>query len=227
LLFGINENGASPGSGLAKNAADVARVALPSTALDVEADVNVVATGGCLRAGIRAQCHVVVAGVAQQRIKTDNRVLVAIYVLTDRTHTNGRIVAAFRVTREGSATDGGVEPAGRVVKECRTTTQSCSTDCRVVVAGRIVKENLATNRSVEIGDVVKERKGADTRVVMREVSEKVPHLVEISLAASSACQTLARCDTRTSSQWFHKVARNPLFVVRDGTGRVGERCFLS
>ncbi len=36
----------------------------------------------------------------------------------------------------------------------------------------------------------------------------------------------SRSQPRPTDDRFHKIARKPFFVVRDGTGRVGERFFL-
>jgi len=52
-------------------------------------------------------------------------------------------------------------------------------------------------------------------------------LLETNLRAASAPQTLACSRACTSSYGFYKIARNPLLVLRDGTGRVGERFVVS
>src|SRR6266545_4085036 len=92
----INENGTSSGRGLAKNARDVARVALASSAPYVEADIT---------------------GVACERTKADRRVVAAVYVVEERLIANGGIVAANGIAKEHTLTDGRVEAAAGIAKE--------------------------------------------------------------------------------------------------------------
>ena len=77
----VNENRYSARCRLAKNAADVARVAFANHAVYKGADVDIVTAGGLRYAGITAQGDVVIAtGAVKERIKTNRRVVVAVYV---------------------------------------------------------------------------------------------------------------------------------------------------
>ena len=99
---------------MAKNAFDVAGIALASGAPKVEADINVVAARGLRGAGKIAYCYVVVAGgVVNERTNTDGCVLAARGIVLERTGTISRVVIP-RVVKERTRAESIVEAAGNV-----------------------------------------------------------------------------------------------------------------
>ena len=71
-----NENRRSTGSRLPENARYAAGIALPGNAVYPYANVYIVAAGGLIVTGVRADGRVVVAeGVPKERLKTNGRVV--------------------------------------------------------------------------------------------------------------------------------------------------------
>ena len=105
----VNQYRESAGGRLTKNASDVARIALTSSAVNQGADINIVAAGGLANSSITAQCDIVAAArVAPQCLKTDSRVVVAIYIIPKRSRADSSVVAAG-VAKKRTRTNGRVE----------------------------------------------------------------------------------------------------------------------
>src|SRR5437763_7332417 len=98
----VYENRDSSGGGLAKNAGDVAGVALAGGARYLVADINVVAAGGLVEAGLIAQCHVVAASAISECTKADSDAPIAIDVVSERAGTDRRVIVSSSVTKEGA-----------------------------------------------------------------------------------------------------------------------------
>jgi hypothetical protein len=169
-----------------------------------------VVTAGCVeQQRCSANCGIGISGVEEQRSSANTGVEVVGTTEKERIPTNSCVSRAGCEESEGVAPFRRREPGIAPVRR-RDNLRSCL---------HLWQKPKEEEREYNKGRL-------NSGIHMREISEKVRHLVEINLVASSGSQTLARCNPRTSSQWFHKITWNALFVVGDGTGRVGERCFL-
>src|SRR4029077_3669910 len=152
-----SKDAGNKGSCLGSSRADADNAGL--TSMTDVTDIDVVKVRGVIGASSGTQRNVAAAGVVQERISTNGRVVCSGGVARERQNTIRCIIPASGITKKSARACSSIA-AARGVENERTTTHGC-----VTVTGGIITERINTIGSVGVaGGVVTERLKTGGRV---------------------------------------------------------------